>query len=249
MNVIICEDEVHYKDAISQVIDEWKQATCHFDVQQIFFSSSEDFLSRWERGQKADLLFLDIKIPGEINGMELAKQIRKKDANVIIVFVTNYQGYVYDGYIVNALRYLKKPIQKEDIVACLNTAYRQYSLLSRNGIVIESKKGCFVVRYSDIVYIEAQSHELLITLCNVEEVQRIRSRLVDFAQNLPHELFVQCHRSYIVNLQHIRRFSHTEVMLSNNCRIPVSQTYIAKLKKAFDFFYSGEFGQAVGNGD
>lgn len=239
MNVIICEDEVYYREAISRVVDEWKQVTQHPDVTYMTFSSSEDFLERWENGLISDLLFLDIEIPNEMNGLELAKQIRKRDRDVPIVFVTNYQNYVYDGYVVNALRYLKKPIQYADVAACLDIAYRRYSLLSQNGFAIESREGSFVVRYSEIISVEAQSHELLVSVCHSEEAHRVRSRLSDFAAKLPAELFVQCHRSYIVNLQHIRRFTSAEVTMSNGSRIPVSQTYVAKLKKTFDLFYSG----------
>lgn len=63
MNVIICEDEAYYREAISRVVDEWKQVTQHPDVTYMTFSSSEDFLERWENSLISDLLFLDIEIP------------------------------------------------------------------------------------------------------------------------------------------------------------------------------------------
>lgn len=63
VNVIICEDEAYYREAISRVVDEWKQVTQHPDVTYMTFSSSEDFLERWENSLISDLLFLDIEIP------------------------------------------------------------------------------------------------------------------------------------------------------------------------------------------
>ena len=110
MRVIICEDERCFQEALCNAIEEWKELTNHQDVSCICFDSSEDLLASWEGGLSAELLFLDIQIPGELSGMALAKKIRQHDQTVSIVFVTNYADYVYEGYVVNALRYLKKPI-------------------------------------------------------------------------------------------------------------------------------------------
>ena len=85
----------------------------------------------WRAGRAAyrRSCFFGYPIPGELSGMALAKKIRQHDQTVSIVFVTNYADYVYEGYVVNALRYLKKPICREDIYDCMEIAYRHFSLL------------------------------------------------------------------------------------------------------------------------
>lgn len=164
MRVIICEDERCFQEALCNAIEEWKEATNHQDVSCICFDSSEDLLASWEGGLSAELLFLDIQIPGELSGMALAKKIRQHDQTVSIVFVTNYADYVYEGYVVNALRYLKKPICREDIYDCMEIAYRHFSLLSKDKISVLCRDRRLVLPFSDIIYVEIRSHYLCLTL-------------------------------------------------------------------------------------
>jgi two-component system response regulator LytT len=97
-----------------------------------------------------------------------------------------------------------------------------------------------VIPYCDIVYIEIQSHYLQLTLYQSTDKPEIRARLRDFAAALPQSLFCQCHRSYIVNLDHIRRFTRDSLTLSNHDTIPVSQTFVSMLKKRYDWYYTGK---------
>ena len=153
MRVIICEDERCFQEALCNAIEEWKEATNHQDVSCICFDSSEELLTSWEGGLSAELLFLDIQIPGELSGMTLAKKIRQHDQTVSIVFVTNYADYVYEGYVVNALRYLKKPICREDIYDCMEIAYRHFSLLSKDKISVLCRDRRLVLPFSGIIYV------------------------------------------------------------------------------------------------
>lgn len=239
MRVIICEDESCFRDAICNAVEAWKNVTNHQDVSCACFSSSEDLWSNWEGGLSAELLFLDIQIPGELSGMALAKKIRQQNQTVSIVFVTNYSDYVYEGYVVNALRYLRKPVRAEEIYSCIEIAYRHYSLLSQDKLSIICRDQRLVVPFSNIIYVEIQSHYLKLALHQSVEKPEVRSRLRDFAEQLPQRFFCQCHRSYIVNLDHIRRFTKDSVTLSNRDTIPVSQTFAPLLKKKFDWYYAG----------
>lgn len=242
MHIIICEDERCYRDAICNAVEAWKKARNYQDIACLCFSSSEELWESWEKGLGVDLLFLDIQIPGELNGMALAKKIRLRDQTVSIVFVTNYADFVYEGYEVNALRYLKKPVRAEDISACMDIAYRRFSLLEQSKVSIVSREQRLVLPFSEIIYVESQSHYLQITLSEAKEKPIVRARLRDFATQLSPQLFVQSHRSYIVNLDHIRRFTRENLTMSNQDTIPVSQTYASALKKKYDWYYTGSRG-------
>lgn len=240
MHIVICEDEHCFQRVICNAIDDWKHTSGQQDVSYTCFASSEDLLASWESGLSVELLFLDIQIPGELSGMALAKIIRQRDPTVSIVFVTNYSDYVFEGYVVNALRYLKKPVNREDIFQCLDIAYRRFSLLSEKKLSIVRRDQRLVIPYCDIVYIEIQSHYLQLTLYQSTDKPEIRARLRDFAAALPQSLFCQCHRSYIVNVDHIRRFTKDSLTLSNHATIPVSQTFVSMLKKRYDWYYTGK---------
>lgn len=240
MNIIICDDEIYYQQAIVNSVEAWIAKTGHNNIRYSCYSSSEDLLERWEKGLHIDLLFLDIQIPNELSGMTLAQRVRNLDPNISIVFITNYSNYVYEGYTVNALRYLRKPVHEHDVFSCLEIAYRHYELLKCDSIVIESRDQCFVLRYSDILYIESRSHYLSFCLNDVNVCPEIRKKLSEISAHLPSELFVQCHRSYIVNLSHIRRFTKCSVIMSNGQSLPVSSTYFSSLSMAFSYYYREE---------
>ena len=237
MHVGICDDEHYYQEAICSAINEWISLSGHQDISISLFSSSEDLIESWEAHLPMNLLFLDIQIPNELNGMEIARKIREHDQNISIVFVTNYDNYVYEGYTINALRYLKKPIQNNDIYTCMDIAYYRFSLLMKDGIVIETKNQCLALRYSEICYIEVRSHFVYIFLTNSTNVPQVRTRFGQFITQLPSELFIQCHRSYAVNLLHIRRFTKNSVTLSDRQVLPVSNAYFPHLSRAFKNYY------------
>ena len=236
MQVVICEDEVGYLKEIQSAIDRWAEMS-HHDVFCESFSSSEELLEQWEKGLQIDLLFLDIQIPGKIDGMSLARKIRETNLSMSIVFVTNYTNYVYEGYTVNAMRFLRKPVRNEDIYECLEIAQHQHAILKKESIVVDARNGQFVLRFAEIVYIEACSHYLRVHLSHASNQPELRAKLSQFATLLSPQLFIQCHRGHIVNIMHIRKYTGKEVTLSNGETLPISPTYLQALKTAFSQYY------------
>lgn len=239
MHVVICEDESYDRDAVFRAVQNWSYSSGHRDIRCSATASSEDLLERWKKGMHMDLLFLDIEIPGELSGMALAQSIRSSGKPLSIVFVTNYDHYVYEGYAVNALRYLRKPVKESEIFACMDAAYKHFELLTDDKFAIDFADQHFALRRSDILYIEARAHYLIFHLGTIDAMPKLRAKISDALLKLPPEIFVQCHRSFIVNLLYIHRFTKDTVLLSTGQKIPVSQTYFAKLQTAFSRYYQG----------
>lgn len=120
MRIVICEDELVYQVALRQAIHHWQRTTGYNDIEIASYNSSEELLEQFEQKMEVDLFFIDIQIPGELNGVELARKIRQTQLDVTIVFCTNYNEYVYEGYTVNALRFLKKPVIQDEVFFCCN---------------------------------------------------------------------------------------------------------------------------------
>lgn len=239
LSVAICDDESYYRDAIINAVHKWKNVNgLNEEVCCKCFSSSEDLLEQWEKGIGIDILFLDIRIPGEMDGMKLAQRIRTTDMSVSIVFVTNYVSYVFEGYAVNALRFLMKPIQQEDVFKCLDIARRQKTIKNNENIFIDTKREKLVFQASEVIYIEAKSHYLKFYLTYTDECPEIRAKLDDFFPNLPQNLFVKSHKSYAVNLMHIRKFTKKDIIMSNGDELPVSQSQSNALSDAFREYFS-----------
>lgn len=239
MRILVCDDESFYRDAVCQAIGKWKLVSGHADVQVSAFASTEELLERFDQQIEADLLFLDIEIPGEINGLDLAQRIRRLNNSLTIVFVTNYDAFVFDGYAVNAFRYLLKPIEDEDIFFCCSYVYNRLFNHPGDCIALTFKNTQMVLRFNEIRYIEAQSHTLFLYSSNLLEPVKVQMRLSDMSERLPDRLFAYCHRSYIVNVSYIRLLTRSRILLFDGTDIPVSRTYIGHLNDTFDAYFRG----------
>lgn len=161
MRIVVCEDEPFYQTAIAEAIERWQSASGHTDVELSVFSSSEDVLEAIEHEAEIDLLFVDIQIPGEMSGIDLARRIREACLDMTIVFCTNYNEYVFEGYTVNALRYLKKPVSQEDINYCCSYVYNRLAIRNDHALTLFSGGKRYVLRYIEIRCIEARLRNLL----------------------------------------------------------------------------------------
>ena len=170
MRILICDDEIHYTNAIKESIERWKRITRNDSITYDIFRSSEDMLDSLRNQTIYDLVFLDIQFPTELNGLQVATQLRMLNDQVVIVFVSNYDEYAIDGYKVNALRFLTKPISDSQVFECLDIAYRQWQITSSNSVIIlETKQQIHRVAYKSIVYIESRAHYLDIHTLNTEK--------------------------------------------------------------------------------
>lgn len=239
MRITICEDMDFYLAPIQKAIQNWMTTSGHSDVIITVFKSSEELLQQLETKFEEDLLFLDIQIQNEMNGIELAHKIREFGLDTVIVFCTNFSQYVYEGYTVNALRFLKKPVNENDISYCCDYVYNRLSIESKDTLALISFGKRYVLHYHEILYIEARSHCVYIYTTIMSMPLKINANLSDIVSNLPQELFIFCHRSYVVNVAHIRLVTRTECLLSRNVSIPVSRTYTLSVNQAFDRYHQG----------
>ena len=166
-----------------------------------------------------DMLFLDIEI-GTQNGLSVAHLMRENGYQGCIIFLTAYKEYVFEGYKVNASDYLLKPITLEKLNEVMN---RFYGTLKGNCYSFKSGSIITQIPYSEIIYFSSYRHyiEIHTTHATYQQLANLKSLL----PVLPHQ-FVQCHRTTIVNILHIRKMTNVELTMSNNYKIPVSRTYL-----------------------
>lgn len=241
MRILICDDEIHYANAIKESIERWKKKTGNVSITYDVFRSSEDMLDSLRNQTIYDLVFLDIQFPTELNGLQVATQLRMLNDQVVIVFVSNYDEYAIDGYKVNALRFLTKPISDSQVFECLDIAYRQWQITSSNSVIIlETKQQMHKISIKSIVYIESRAHYLDIHTLNIENgTITIRMKIGEILKDLPSDMFVQCHQSYIINLLYVQRLTRTCVTLTNNQETPMSLKYRDSVYKKFKHLYQG----------
>lgn len=173
----------------------------------------EQFLFAWEE-QPYDLVFLDIQMKG-MNGLKIARKVREKDAHAYLVFLTNDPSFVFEGYEVNAVRYWLKPVQEEKLCQLLDQleAPKAYLLWSIDG---ELRK----LYEEDIYYLESDAHYVRCHHC--KGIFRMKGSFQKVCAELSGD-FLNCHRSYCVNLNHIHALRKDGCMLDNEECIPVSR--------------------------
>lgn len=240
MKVLICDDEQYYSHAIQAAVERWIKMHPESLITIDVYNSSEDMLESLRNKTIYDLAFLDIQFPGEMNGLEVARKLRFLNEQMVIVFISNYEEYAIDGYRVNAFRFFYKPITDEQVFECIDLAYHQWQLMTDPCLLLESKQQMIKLAYKSIYYIESRAHYLEVHLINQSNKSvMIRQKISDILQALPAEMFVQCHRSYIVNLLYVQKISRSIVTLSNYLEIPISTKYHECLLEKFRAFFQG----------
>ena len=188
--------------------------------------------------EEIDLIFLDINMP-DISGLSLAKSINSKSK---IIFTTAYREYAVDGFDLQAVDYLLKPISLDRLNQAVDKYLKEASLIQGSTPQIEipsQKTYCFVkadrklvkINYSDIQYIESLSDYLKIHLSNKIVVTRETISKIEAA--LPTDKFMRCHRSYIVAIDKIESISAEQISISQSS-IPISRSYKEIIKKRFN---------------
>ncbi len=164
------------------------------------FTDSMEFVEVYDG--KYDILFLDIEMP-HLDGMELAKRLRRIGSDCCIIFITNMPQYAVQGYEVEALAYLIKPVRFFHFSQVLKKAFERVK--KRNAedksIVINSRQEVKVVSSSSIRYIEVESHNLIFHTTDGD--LRTRASLKAVEQQLEGMSFCRCNSCYLVNLRYV----------------------------------------------
>ena len=187
------------------------------------------------RDNPVPLLFLDIQMP-ELSGVEFAK-ILPKDTKII--FTTAFPQYALEGYKVNALDYLLKPISYEDFLRATEKAQDWYNVLQKREaynddriMFIKSEYKLLRVCLDDILYVEGLKDYVRICLKNGEKIMSLMSmkKLEDY---LPHPEFLRTHRSYIVHMPEVRSIDRFRIVFGD-VFIPISDNYKEEVQQYLD---------------
>lgn len=239
MNVIICDDEQVYRDSVEDKVKVWAKTHQHENAVMIYtFSSSEDLLEEWKRGLHFDMLFMDIQIPFETDGLKTTKTIFEQNENIPIAFITNYAEYACEGYLVNALRYILKPIRQQSIDDCMSIAWNRWMLAQSDSVRIETGKQVELIPLQQIICVESLAHRLRFTTVSGKQIDA-RGSISQLATSLPKGLLGQCHKSYLVNVMYVRKLQTDMLTLSNGAKIPVGRKYASLFFQLFNQYHQG----------
>ena len=198
IHVAICDDAPAQVQLLSQLVTNW--CAGRGEVCQITcYSSAEALLFAWEEAPLADILLLDI-LMGQMNGMELARKLRQKQARLQILFITGTPDFVFSGYDVEAVSYLMKPVRPEALDRCLALACARLSRQSPE-VLVEIGDLCRRVPLAEILYLESFGHTTV--LHTAQGDLESRKGIQSWEDCLP-DSFFRLHRSYLICLDRYR---------------------------------------------
>lgn len=212
--IAICDDS----DADRQVLDamarRWAESSGH-GVRIDGFPSAESFLFAYAEKKDYDILLLDIEM-GAMDGVTMAKRLRRENDTVQIVFITGYSDYIAEGYDVAALHYLMKPVREEKLRSVLDRAAER---LSKNEKILTLESGGETVRVPvyQIRYAEVFANYVTVHALRDYTVKMPLARLMEQLD----ERFYRVGRSALVNLTQVSRVTRTEIRLLDGTALPL----------------------------
>jgi DNA-binding LytR/AlgR family response regulator len=233
LNIAICDDlETDRKILIDMIHRYCTENNSILNINT--YNKGEEFISDFN-DQNFNLVFLDIYM-GRLNGIETAKEIRKKDNNCIIVFMTTSTDFALDAYSLDASQYLVKPITYDKIKKIFDKCLEQFSNSMRFIEIIENSSTIKIL-LKDIYYIEVYDKTCFIH--KKDEVIKTYSSLAKLCDLLGGVPFLKCHRSYIVNMFYINEILSNDFILKNGEKIPITKNDKLNFKQIYlDFVFN-----------
>lgn len=187
------------------------------------YHSSIDFLEEYK--SDADLIFLDIEMPGT-SGMEAAREIRAKDMNVAIIFITNMAQYAVEGYEVDAVDYILKPVRYEIFAQKLEKAFRFLKQHRTSALTVNTNGGTVRIAAGDVLYIEKDRNYLVYHTTRGDF--RERGTLHSVADRLGTLHFAGASNGCLINMDHVDMIQNDTVTVRGE-KVPLSR----RMKKVF----------------
>ncbi len=225
MKIAICDDSTKDAEFVEGIVSRWADSR-GLQLQTEIFSSAERFLFRYAEDKGFDILLLDVEM-GPMDGVTMAKRIRRDNEAVQIVFITGYSDYIAEGYEVAALHYLMKPVDREKLFAVLDRALEK-SRQNGRCLNLELSGEMVCVPFYEILYLDVQKNYVTV---HAKKDYTLKRALGEFERELD-EHFFRAGRGVIVNLKHVRRVTKAEVFLSDGTVLPLPRGAYEPLNRA-----------------
>lgn len=240
MRIAICDDDAVELEQISTLLAAYTQAHPALLLRVHPFSSCEDLWAAVEKGQDFDLCLLDVLMRNGIGGIALAERLALRPSRPIVVFLTQSPEFAVDAFRVRARHYLLKPLEQASLFTMLDEIIALLLGGRDKPVTISTVQNSrTTVPLSSITYAECDVHTIRYYMSD-GVVLDSRSIRVPFAEAISNLLesgrFIQPHRSFAVNMEHIVRLTVQEIVLRTGARVPISRLRLAACRAAYQNF-------------
>lgn len=227
INIGICDDEASMRRLLRAPLEQ-KLQLLGADYRIFEYDCGETLLTRPET-EWLDILFLDIELK-QLSGMETARNLRKRDSHTLLIFVTAYPDFVFQGYEVHAFHYILKPYENQKIMKVLEQAIKELGQNREHYFTLEQKSGTTKIPAKKILAFSSDRRKIIISLEDGNKLE-FYGKLDAVETDLP-DYFIRCHNRHLVNLNYVTALEKDGCTLRSQS-FPVSRAYRQSVEIAF----------------
>lgn len=227
IRIAICEDSKEQQDYLEKLVLSQK---INGSIEIHKFDSGESLIAESDKGLDFSILLLDMKMR-ELDGIQTAKVVRKRNKKSIIIIVTSILEYAVDGYSVNAFDFILKPVDQDKFSKVFSNAIKKIQRDENKTYAVETRDKLSVLKLNQIMYFESCKKKVIVR-CNDSDYTSNES-ITSVENKLSDHGFLRISRYYLVNMQHIEAFNVNEVLLSNEQSLVYSKKNVDELKRKY----------------
>lgn len=230
INIGICDDEASMRRLLRAPLEQKLQLLGE-DYRIFEYDCGETLVTRPET-EWLDILFLDIEMK-QLSGMETARNLRRRDSHTLLIFVTAYPDFVFQGYEVHAFHYILKPYENQKIMKVLEQALKELGQNREHYFTLEQKSGTTKIPTKKILAFSSDRRKIIISLEDGNKLE-FYGKLDAVEADLP-DYFIRCHNRHLVNLNYVTTLEKDGCILKSQS-FPVSRAYRQSVEIAFARF-------------
>ena len=242
MHILVCDDDAAFSAKVAEYAATYFEAH-EIPVQATVCSDPEQVLTIPDL-ELYRIAFLDVDMP-QVNGIALGGQLRHRNPDICLVYVSAYLAFALDGYKVNAYRYILKRDVAKQLPSCLEDIYASMMQAGTKTLTVHHNRENIRIPLDQIYYLESDLRKINVygetlhkPLCSYY------GKLTDLPASLQEDGFLRVGRSFVVNMRYIRQISNYKVMLQNGVELGVSRNGYAAIRGAY-LEWKGQFGDEL----
>lgn len=229
MQIAICDDERYYRKKIKELVQQYLEIR-GLPYMVSLFSSGEEFLEQRENAVKYDIVFMDINM-SETDGIRTAERMRAFHSETYLVFVTAFINYVLEGYKVDAVRYIMKDTLDTAVEECMDAILQKMRVSQVSFCFLEGERKLYT---DNILYVESRKHKVIFYYMESKmRTYEMYEKLDQIEIALDGYSFFRVHKSYLVNMKHLRSVNNYRAELDTGEELPIPRSKYQAVKEAF----------------
>ncbi|MBQ4522024.1 MAG: response regulator transcription factor [Lachnospiraceae bacterium] len=236
MRIAICDDDNEMLGRLKKDVIEIF-GVMKVNIEIFSFSNGKELLRMIQNDEENfDLFLLDIDMP-DVSGLEIAQMLREMSVNLIIIFISAYDNYVFDSIEYSPFRYIRKSRINQELPLALKAAHTLLEKEQARYIGVKTEEGDYKISHSEIWYFEIENRRLYIYLTRNRVIKTWKT-VKEFFIELNDENFVKIHSGCAINLKYIREYSSYDVTLDNGKKLLASRSGIKAIKSTLPKYWS-----------